>query len=264
MKKVIIGVVSTLVVVSVVFFIGLFIFNKDDSKSTSKKVTPIFEGISLIDNNNKAKKVNYGSLIPEVNVDSTLTYFTGPNESLKIGVYLKNPSQFEILSLTINERKYQSYEFSDGSNSAVIYLDITAPSEPGEHEYLIDNIKYVDGQNILDVDMSNGNKNINFGVTYQNIPTISIYNEEIDEFSYKSSLQVIDPENIIERTSGLKFYLFDAENIIVKSGSITKSISITNLNLGSAYHFVIACTFDPLDGKGTKTFILVEKDINTE
>lgn len=244
----------------------LFTFgcNKNDNDYETMKKIPIFEGVSLVEDNvtNKRSKINE-DLLPDYGEDSNVSYFAKPNEEVLVEIHLYNPDSFEILSLTFANKKYQSFEFKEGSTGEKIIISFVTPSSPGEYEYEISGIKYVDKQAIKDVDMSNGNKKINFGVSYQTMPTISIYDENITETTYNAKLNILDNDDIINDKNGIRVFLFDDQNILIENKKITDSVDFENLDDGKSFLYVIAISFDALDGEGSKTHILYEEEFDT-
>lgn len=83
-------------------------------------------------------------------IGATGTYVDGPDFTLTIN--LDNPKSYEILSLTINGVKYQTYQFAETSTSEKIDINLST-QQFGLHEYTVDAIKYVDGTEIRDVRM---------------------------------------------------------------------------------------------------------------
>ncbi len=81
------------------------------------------------------------------------TYYAMPNEDIYIYVYLTNPAGYEILSFTLNGVKYSSYMFEVGSDMELLILKYNVGNVAGLQEYTIDAIKYVDGEQIKDVEM---------------------------------------------------------------------------------------------------------------
>ena len=75
-------------------------------------------------------------------------YFADRGEDIYIHIHFDNPDNFEIMSFTINGKKYSSYMFEDGSNMETIIIKIQVGNESGTYEYIIDEIKYVDGTKI--------------------------------------------------------------------------------------------------------------------
>lgn len=231
---------------------------------TEEKIVPIYQGVNVVTNSSTTEtSKNMKHDVPDINVDSGLSYFVKPNEKFNLVIHLTNPSQFEILSITINEIKYQTFEFVDGSNSENIILSVTAPSEPGVFNYYVDNIKYIDKQAIKDVDMSNGNKSVDVGITYQDLPTVSMYDMSVTYTTFNAMLQIVDNDNILAN-SNLRFYVFDQDDLIVFSQVLEENIiTVDSLRTGANYHYVIALNLDILDGNGSKTYILAEGDFRT-
>ncbi len=251
---------------SFIALIMLFIISACNGTETvtEEKIVPIYQGINVVTNSSTTEtSKNMKHDVPDINVDSGLSYFVKPNEKFNLVIHLTNPSQFEILSITINEIKYQTFEFVDGSNSENIILSVTAPSEPGVFNYYVDNIKYIDKQAIKDVDMSNGNKSVDVGITYQDLPTVSIYDMSVTYTTFNAMLQIVDNDNILAN-SNLRFYVFDQDDLIVFSQVLEENIiTVDSLRTGANYHYVIALNLDILDGNGSKTYILAEGDFRT-
>ena len=94
--------------------------------------------------------------IPEI---SGGPYYALPGEDIYIYVHIDNPDEFEILSFTLNDVKYSSYMFVDGSDLNTLILKYNVGDAEGIQQYTIDAIKYVDGDDIKDVRMD-GDKTI--------------------------------------------------------------------------------------------------------
>lgn len=230
-----------------------------DNVILDEKVVPVFQGISMSQETIVKRQLKgKNDLIPDDGIDSLVSYFASPSEILTIEIHLYNPDQFEILSLSFADKKYQAYEFKDGSTGDVIYIDFIAPANAGEYEYEITGIKYIDKQAIKDVDMSNGNKTISLGVTYTAVPLVNIYAENVTKTSYEAQVQIIDKENIIAQTTGLKAYLFDEYDNLIQTQIVNDKLEFINLQIGSEYYFTLAISFDFLDGHGSKTEVLYE------
>lgn len=249
--------------------IGITSCTKEESNSNVieeqvEKIVPVFEGINLVDNKDvvKVSKKKPIDLIPSIGEDSHIKYYAPAGSKAEVEVHLYNPDQFEILSFTLNDRKYQSFEFKEGSNSEKLVIDVEMPRKPGEYKYQIDAIKYIDKQAIKDVNMANGNKFIEFGVTYNSLPTITISNEIVTTTGYSADVNVVDNDNYLENSSGLRAYLFENDKI-AKIMKIESSISFTELKEGYSYSYAIATSKDELDGNGNTTKILFEQSFDT-
>ena len=236
----------------------------DTPQEQVEKIVPVFEGINLVDNKDviKVSKKKPIDLIPSIGEDSHVKYYAPAGSKAEVEVHLYNPDQFEILSFTLNDRKYQSFEFKEGSNSEKLVIDVEMPRKPGEYKYQIDAIKYIDKQAIKDVNMANGNKFIEFGVTYNSLPTITISNEIVTTIGYSADVNVVDNDNYLENSSGLRAYLFENDKI-AKIMKIERSINFTDLKEGYSYSYAIATSKDELDGNGNTTKILFEQSFDT-
>ena len=81
------------------------------------------------------------------------TYYAMKNEDIYIHIHLSNPDEFEILSFTLNGKKYSSNMFEYGSDLETLILKYNVGDVNGLQEYTIDAIKYIDGEKIKDVRM---------------------------------------------------------------------------------------------------------------
>lgn len=119
----------------------------------------------------------------DVVTDNETKYYVQPNEVFIIEVHIDNPNDYEIQSFTLNGNKYANYMFKEGSTMELLLLETTAPSVSGYVEYSIDAIKYIDGTEIKDIDMSSGNKTIKAGISYTSSPSARITNETVSTTS---------------------------------------------------------------------------------
>lgn len=198
-------------------------------------------------------------------VDDRIICYADPGEEIIITVQIENPKFFEILSFTLNGRLYQSYEFQDGSDSTQIKVKFTTQDTSGIQQITIDAIKYVDDTTIKNARFE-GERTIQVGVTYQNVPTVSSVSEISNTTSFGLSFVVTDPDNLINVETGLKIYLFDSEKLI-QTTSLKLGMNVvpySNLRLGSDYAYIIVGVFDLLDGEGKKAYVLHQNAFTTE
>lgn len=87
------------------------------------------------------------------------SYYAMKNEDIFIYIHLSNPDNFEILSFTLNGKKYSSNMFEYGSDLETIIIKYNVGNVNGMQSYTIDAIKYVDGEAIKDVRME-GDKTV--------------------------------------------------------------------------------------------------------
>ncbi len=159
-----------------------------------EKVQPVYQGMSIEKQetsrskrfSNSSEKSDIEDVVNDyIDVITTeqVEYYAKKGEKFNVVVHIYNPSFYEILSFTLNGRKYQSFEFKDGSNSTKLIIEVDAGMTPGIVEYTIDAIKYVDETEIKDVRMD-GEKTIRAGVQYDVIPNASIIKEVVTTTSY--------------------------------------------------------------------------------
>ncbi len=197
----------------------------------------------------------------DVTTDDTVRYYVEPGETFIIEIHIDNPKNYEIQSFTLNGQKYANYMFKEGSTMELLLLEVTAPEEPGYVEYTIDAIKYIDGTEIKDVDMSSGNKSIRVGIVYPKAPSATLTSQSIFATSAEFSIQISDPYSLIGENQ-LSIYLSDGEQVIdtqpLQVGN--NSVSFHNLKADKTYEYGIVTAYDLTDGKGLhEEWLLVQK-----
>lgn len=118
--------------------------------------------------------------------DGGKIYYAMKNEDVYIHIHLSNPGNYEILSFTLNGKKYSSNMFEPGSNLEELILKYNVGDVNGLCNYTIDAIKYVDGEAIKNVQMK-GDKVVQVYVNDDNAPLQ--FNAELVGFDL-----VISPE----------------------------------------------------------------------
>ncbi|MCI6508432.1 MAG: hypothetical protein MR465_02545, partial [Bacilli bacterium] len=238
-----------------------------------EEITPVYQGMSIeqaSDVKEKIRRVNdvNNSVGIKDAIDDFLDvitterveYYAKKGEKFNIVVHLYNPTEYEILSFTLNERKYQSYEFKEGSNSTELIIEVDAGMKPGLKEYTIDAIKYVDKTEIKDVRMD-GKRTVKAGIKYDVLPTATIIEEAVTSTSYSSIIELKDDNNLMNTQNGMYFFLYDGTNIVyntlLKVG--LNNISYDNLQMGSNYEYMIIGIYDDFSGKGKQAVNLGSK-----
>ncbi len=194
-------------------------------------------------------------------------YYANPGQDIYINVHISNPDSFEILSFTLNGKKYSSYMFEDGSDMENLILKVNVVDAKGIIEYTIDSIKYVDGTDIKDVIME-GDRTIKVGVYSEGIqPKISTSNEFIGINDVSFAADLADKFALIERCGGKAYaFICDDESVLgskpVELGE--NKIEFKNLKTGTTYRYGVFAYYDALDGKGMKKHILFEKEFTTK
>ena len=191
-------------------------------------------------------------------VDSTLdvigadkeVYYADRNEDIYITIKLSNPDSFEILSFTLNGKKYSNYMFEDGSDMENLVLKVNVGEAEGFVDYTIDAIKYVDGTDIKDVRMD-GDRTVRAGVRSSKTVEASVSNEVIDLDSISFDVTVIDQLNIIEQSGGNALaLLYDGDTLDAEklTPGEEHSLKFENLNPNTVYQYAVIAYFDDLSG----------------
>lgn len=214
------------------------------------KTIPTYTGMSVSDTVEKTA-VPQGQI--KKAASTNYDFYVQAKSTFYIEIHLDNPSQYEILSFTLNDVKYQSYEFNKGSNSELLILEAKAPDTAGNKIFNLSSIKYVDGESIKDVDLSSAKRSIDVGITYAELPSVNIINENVSYTSY-DALFDIDAKDIPDFK--YECVIYDENNKEVStfsSGSTTYNLSVkaNKLKMNSTYTYEFIGTFDYYDGKGT-------------
>lgn len=238
-----------------------------------EEITPVYQGMSIEQASyvkEKIRRVNdvNNSVGIKDAIDDFLDvitterveYYAKKGEKFNIVVHLYNPTEYEILSFTLNERKYQSYEFKEGSNSTELIIEVDAGMKPGLKEYTIDAIKYVDKTEIKDVRMD-GKRTVKAGIKYDVLPTATIIEEAVTSTSYSSIIELKDDNNLMNTQNGMYFFLYDGTNIVYNTLLQVglNNISYDNLQMGSNYEYMIIGIYDDFSGKGKQAVNLGSK-----
>ncbi len=201
----------------------------------------------------------------DVLTDDEVKYFVRQNEDFILQVKLSNPENYEIQSFTLNGKKYSNYMFEYGSDMENLYLKVKAPEVSGYTEYTIDAIKYIDGENIKDVDLSTGEKTIKAGVQYDIEPEATISNVSHTTTSFDANVKIEDRYNLLENNP-VKFFVYDGTNIVYEKELVVGDnvLHASNLLMNYKYEYAVVGVYDPLDGQWNKPRCLLKGEINTD
>lgn len=191
--------------------------------------------------------------------EEQVDHFAKPDQDFYLHILLENKEAYEIMSVTIDNVKYQSYQFQDNSTSEEIIIKMQAPSLPGPYTYRITGIKYVYGSNILDVDLTSSNPIIKLGVSEVRRPKFILKN--LDIFKDYIMLDYLIDENLyLDGT--YRFILMKDEEIITyyDTKSISDVVTFLNLEAGALYQVVVICYADFFDGQGVSSYLLHEEE----
>ncbi|MBR2347346.1 MAG: leucine-rich repeat protein, partial [Clostridia bacterium] len=193
-------------------------------------------------------------------------YYAEKYEDIYITIHVNNPDSVEILSFTLNGKKYSSYMFEEGSNLENLVLKCNVGGVAGMTEYTIDAIKYIDGTEIKDVRME-GDRTVKVGVYTENQPVAHLSNMIAGFNDLNFIVKVDDPVSLISKEEEKLFaIIYDGERILDKKAIPTGeevAVEFTGLSSNTVYQYAIAAAYDALDGEGERVHILAQNSFYT-
>lgn len=252
-------------------FVPLALILASVSSCSTLSQVPVYEGMTVKNNANSALFMHQNSKLKadenrvehddtlendiedivdiEVTTDDEVKYYVEQSETFLLEVHLDNPNQYEIQSFTLNGKKYSNYMFEDGSDLETLLLEVTAPATSGYTDLSIDAIKYIDGTEIKDVDMSKGDKNIKIGVNYDGVPSATLESSIVESSRAEFNFLINDANNLT-KDAGITLYLSDGVKVVSEKTLNVGSNKVTfdNLLMNKAYEFGISTAFDAVDG----------------
>lgn len=193
-------------------------------------------------------------------------YYADKNQDIFITIRLSNPDSYEILSFTLNGKKYSNYMFENGSDMENLVLKVNVGDVGGIVEYTIDAIKYVDGTDIKDVRMD-GDRTVKAGVRASDQTYVNVTNEQKSMTSISFDAQVVDLYSLIEKSGGYaKAVLYDGVNMLTKDIKVGEKTNIVfdNLTPNTVYQYGVVALYDNLSGNGAKLNTLYKKAVYTD
>lgn len=193
-------------------------------------------------------------------------YYADKNQDIFITIKLSNPDSYEILSFTLNGKKYSNYMFEDGSDMENLVLKVNVGDVGGIVDYTIDAIKYVDGTDIKDVRMD-GDRTVKAGVRASDQTYVTVTNEQKSMTSISFDAQVVDLYSLIEKSGGYaKAVLYDGVNMLTKDIKVGEKTSVVfdNLTPNTVYQYGVVALYDDLSGNGVQLNTLYKKAVYTD
>lgn len=194
-------------------------------------------------------------------------YYTEQNTDFYVTIHLNNPRDFEILSFTLNGKRYSSYMFESGSDMENLVLKLNVGDKHGVLDYTIDEIKYVDGTQIKNVIMK-GDKTVRVGVHVENSVSADIYNKVISYNSISFNANIEDTDNLIDFSDGeIHAVLYDGDSLIEDrkiSANKANEILFDNLIPDTIYQYAVIAYYDDFDNNGFSTHVLYKEAIVTD
>lgn len=194
-------------------------------------------------------------------------YYAKPNQDIYINVHISNPDNFEILSFTLNGKKYSSYMFEEGSDMENLILKCNVGDVEGIVEYTIDAIKYVDGTDIKDV-IIGGDRTVKVGVEPKSQPSCLVEQAETMFESIKLNVKLTDNLDLIALSGGKAYIVLCDDNGALGMHELTEgkseSFSFDKLSTGTTYRYAVVAVYDALDGEGFSTHVIYEGEVTTQ
>lgn len=193
-------------------------------------------------------------------------YYTTVNHDIYITIKLTNPDQYEILSFTLNDKKYSSYMFESGSDMENLILKVNVGDVVGHKKYTIDAIKYVDGDSIKDVIMK-GEKTISVGVTKNNMVVAQVSNEIVGLNNISFDVNLTDELGLIALSNGKTVaVLYDGDTIVDQTeiGLGNSHISFDGLKSNYIYQYAIVSGYDDYTGSASNNHTLYKNAVYTQ
>ncbi len=189
-----------------------------------------------------------------------IDHYVKPNSQFYLHVKLDNHNSYEILSITINDTKYQSFNFEKFSNFNEIIIQFSSQN-PGIEYYQIMQIKYVENETIKDVNVDLATANIKVGVSQVDIPSIHV---EVTKQLYTILLNFKIIDNLIYNAVYRFILLKDKQIIDMKDlTNIDTSCAFGNLEEGKTYNLMVICYADLLDGNGVSAITIYNEEIQS-
>lgn len=234
------------------------------------------------DHTGKDSNINQNNPYPDNSGDETLEeevkasleivgpaediYYAEQNSDIYINIHINNPDSFEILSFTLNGKKYSDYMFEDGSDLEKIIIKYNVGNAHGVVDYTIDAIKYVDGEEIKDVIIA-GDKTVKAGIRVENQVSAEINNVTVDTNSLSFDVKIKDEDGLVAYSDGiLKAVIYDGDKIVsIKDLSVGEnSVSFEGLETHSLYQYAVVGYYDDFSGVGAVATTLYKNAFYTE
>ena len=193
-------------------------------------------------------------------------YYAEPYQDIYINIHIDNPDSFEIMSFTLNGKKYSSYMFEEGSDMETIVLKYNVGDATGIVEYTIDAIKYIDGTEIKDV-IIDGNKTVMAGIRTENQVVASVTDVDIDTNELSFNVNLKDNNALVEFSKGaIKAVIYDGFSIVSEKDITIGDNSVTfgGLKTNTLYQYAVVGYYDDLSGDGFKMNVLYKDAFYTD
>lgn len=214
-------------------------------------------------------------------VKSEYEIYSEPNGRVYIQIWLNNPDQNTILSLKLNNVKYQtggdleSFFIQSGNTYLnCVYVAVTIPSNTYEEfSYTVTEIEYVEGSNISQdgksVLIDEDNDTVAIGlILKENLPTATISNVTTTTSSVSCDVNVSDIDGFIAKTGAwIRAIVHDGYNVIFAQEKLlvgSNSITFENLSANTHYTIRVFAYADRRDGNGVCAHVISTESCTTD
>ena len=187
-------------------------------------------------------------------------YYATPYQDIYINIHISNPDNFEILSFTLNGKKYSNYMFEYGSDMETIVLKYNVGDASGLTEYTIDAIKYIDGNEIKDV-IIDGDKTVKVGIKTDDQVFANVISSNITTNMATFKINISDKDRLVELSNGsLKVVLYDGDNIVAERDLLVGEnvVSFERLKTNTLYQYAVVGLYDDLAGNGLRINVILK------
>ncbi len=217
--------------------------------------------------------ISFGEDMPN---KSAYDHYAKAGDTIFVCIWLQNPDQCTILSMTINGVKYQiggalrSYFYADGTNCVFAEISIPANAVTTEN-YEVTEIQYIEASNQISgngkqVLLGGKDTSVSVGILYEDELTASVNSPEFDANSFAAEI-VISDNRIISLTGALFRAVLMSDGGVYEIKPLKKgvhSISFDDIPENKEYTLAIVAYYDTLDGKGLTPFVLATHTFTTE
>jgi hypothetical protein len=268
------------------FSLGLFLFLGASCNNGASTSIPTYQGMTVSSVTTPLQGIQYANDVNQDNPfgdnqqnkietrineflgsdveDEEFAYFARASETVRVTINILNPDSYVILSFNLNGRRYQSFEFREGSNSTRLLMDVILSPNVGLQELTLDEIKYIDGTETKDAILF-GEKTVRVGVLYPNLPEVSVTEKTIGKTSLELDIRVTDVNGLI--TNAPKpLYAFFYDGSTLKQQELTigqNTIVFDKLKSQTVYQYAIATLLDVLDGNGHAVRLFIKEAFQT-
>ncbi len=259
----------SLIIFCLILAITIMVINNNENN------IPVYKGMyaNKIDSINRLPRRKQLSefednLINEIGISTIddITCYEKPNTDIIITIKLDNPKEYELVSLTLNNKKYQVSQFLEGSNANQIVIKYKTTNKSGIEEITLNTIKYIDDTTIKNKNVKlQGKKTIRIGVTYQNEPTATLVRDQLDSNEYSVDFNIQDIDSVLDPIAGVYVYLINNNKLVNKQKLMVgyNTVKFSSLDFSTTYSYMIVGIYDMLDGEGKKATVLYSNEFKT-